>query len=179
VCHRLQIGKFFDVESTFVGSSCHCCFVCIKLHSEEGCKSCQEFLSVFFPPKVTLKLSKSVSEELKEALVDLFQAMDITQVRVENDLAVTIGSFCSDFTRMVDEVKSASDIERIWHVHTKIARGVFAILEEVLFGDGEPSDPVQNESSEDSGGEEDNFDEAPNSTDDETYGFEELEMYDD
>ena len=178
MCHRVQIGKFFDVESTFAGSSCHCCFVCIKLHSEEGCKSCQEFLSFFFPPKASLKLSKSVSEELREALADLFQALNITQVRVEDDLTVSIESFCSDFLRMVDEVKSFHDIERIWHVHSKIARAVFAILEEVLLGDSDPSDLVHNESSEDSG-EEDIFDEASNSSDDETLGFEELEMYDD
>ena len=90
---------------------CQCCYVCIKLHSKDfACSSCTHFLNSYFPVRSALKLSKSVSSELKGALLDLFSVMSINELKVESNLSLGVLSFIGDFIKVVDEIKTDTDI---------------------------------------------------------------------
>ena len=173
-CHKQVVGKFFDEDYPSSVDRCVCCYVCIKSHAEEGCSSCKEFLETFFPPANSFKLSKSVSSELRFALLELFEAMSVKQVKVENDLALSITSFVADFIKVIDEVKNASDIVHIWHVSSDVASKVFSTLNDVLYGEelydsaGSSTDEYEDVSDEDS-----------ESTDDDIDRLTSLEIFDD
>ena len=102
-------------------------------HCRQGCGKCKAFLQKFFP-SVKSKVSKKVSQELKLALNDLYE-MNLTEVKVESHLSLDCQSFVKDVMRTIDEIKSASDIHRFWHIPMEIALSVFSIIEEVVFGD--------------------------------------------
>ena len=114
------------------------------------------------PQKSSLKLSKKVSSELKSALHELFEAMDVKDVAVKNNLLMSVSSFVPDLTKLVDEIKAASDISRIWHTSSEVARKVFETMEEVLHGEDLA---IETDDSSDSSEEEDEYDVDSESSD--------------
>ena len=162
-CHKNVIGKFFDVENPPSDVKCLCCYECIKTHSDSGCSSCTQFLNTFLPLKTSLKLSKSVSSEVKCALLELFDAMAVKQVKVEDDLELSPTNFVSDLIKVIDEIKRATDIVDTWHVSLDLAIKVFSTLNDVLYGE-DLSDYSDSDSSDES--EVDVFDEDANSSED-------------
>ena len=135
ICHRATLCKFFDKEHSPEDAKCFCCYVCIKIHADEGCCDCRELLDTYMPAKSSLKLSKTVSAELKGALRELFEVMGVKKLQVESDLAMSTSSFLKDFVKNVDEIKISEDISRIWHLGSEMASSIFSILEEVLCGE--------------------------------------------
>ena len=65
---------------------------------------------MFLPDIGEHKVSKSVSSDLKESLTDLFIAMKIDTIMVEDDLAVPVKNFIKDFVKVIDEVRTEQDI---------------------------------------------------------------------
>ena len=121
---------------------CQCCYNCIKAHSDGGCQDCLRFLEKFFPATSKLKVSKSVARELKSALAELFEEMDLSIVQVEGRLELDCCSFIRDICRMLDEIKSGGDIVSFWHVSTDLAMKVFS---EVIFGEDEECSSSEDE----------------------------------
>lgn len=80
------------------------------------------------------KVKKSVASCLKEALEELFEALNMDTVLVENKLKVTTKEFVTDFIHMCDEIKSAEDIVETWHVDIELAKTLFSLFSEVVFG---------------------------------------------
>ena len=140
MCHRKVIGKFYDEEVSPNEIVCTCCYICIKAHAQESCSECKQFLDTFFPVRSSCKLSRSVSNELKCALKELFAALSLKEVKVEANLCLTVSNFISDFIKVMDEIQSFADIVRIWHVSPDVAGKVMSIVREVLHGDEEYSD---------------------------------------
>ena len=114
---------------------CQCCYFCIKTHSDGGCQDCLRFLEQFFPATSKLKVSKSVARELKSALAELFEEMDLSIIKVEGRLELDCASFIRDICKMLDEIKSGGDIVSFWHVSADLAMKVFSVISEVIFGD--------------------------------------------
>ena len=54
-----------------------------------------------------------MSSELKMACEELFEAMDLKEVKVEDDLSMSTSSFLTDFIHMIDEIKRPSDIVQL------------------------------------------------------------------
>ena len=79
-------------------------------------------------------MSKSLVSELKEAMSDLFCALDLKKVMIENSMEVTSVSFTKDFIKNIDEVKTEEDIVRIWHIEPLIAKKIYLLLNDVLNG---------------------------------------------
>ena len=174
-CHKQIIATCFDVQEPPCETKCQCCYPCIRSDADDGCLNCIEFLNTFLPRKTNLKLSKSVTAELKQALHELFKSVSAKEVKVEDDLVVSCDSFLSDFLKMIDEVKTDTDIVKMWHIKPELASSIFATMNEVLYADGELS------SEESSGDEsEDVLDESSESSEDEVedVGFDHLHMYD-
>ena len=132
--------KLFDDNFIPEGPKCSCCYSCMKQHSLDGCDHCFGFLAKFFPQKPKVRVSKSVGAELKESIVDLFTAMRMDCVLIENDLKVTLSSFAKDFIKMADEIKSKDDIVSLWHIDPLVARKLFDLFNEVVFGVVDTSD---------------------------------------
>ena len=162
-CHREFIASSFDVKNT-ITDECKCCYACINLHAEGGCSNCIEFLESYMPSKeAKIKLSKSVAKDLKESLLELFQALSLKEVKIEDHLSVSHESFICDFIRMIDEIKNPSDICQMWRVNAELAGWIFSTVQEVLYSDvyileeesfedtevDEYQDDVSDESSED------------------------------
>ena len=118
--------------------SCKCCYNCISSHSSK-CQDCQLFLERFFPRVSVVKVGRSVAAEIKEALSELFQAMELVNVKIENNLQISCQSLINDVLRMVDEIKKPEDIVKIWHIDIQLAVKVFSVLFDVLFGSDEDS----------------------------------------
>ena len=121
---------------------CYCCYNCIKSHSDNQCLACEDFLSRFLPNASHLKLKKSVAAELQESLLELFTVLGVKKVKVEKVLDVDCDSFIKDLLRIMDEIKSAVDITRLWHVDPKLAQRVFAVIRDVL-GTGNMMDDLE------------------------------------
>ena len=138
-CQTKIILQQFGVDWTdeFDLISCKCCYNCIKTHSEGGCQECEQFLERFCTEVTQVKLSKSVASELKEALAELFMAMELRYIKVEFQLEVDCKDFTQDLLRCVDEIRNPSDIVRFWHVESDLAAKVFSVLYDVLFGGDE------------------------------------------
>ena len=170
--------SFFDEkDSGDAQAKCSCCYNCIHLHADEGCFSCKELLDTFLPSASSLKLSKSVSSEIKSALGELFAAMSVKQIQVENELVLSTSSFTEDVVKNIDEINSAEDIVKIWHVSSDVAMKVFSILTEVIYGD----DTSDSGSSSDDSADDDLDEEYSDSSDDsnETHQLELLDIFDD
>ena len=121
----------FEKEPEVDLLKCNCCYSCISFHSLEGCKECVAFLKKYFPSES--KWSKrSTFSVLKVALVELFDVMGVRTLKVEDRLTVDCTSFLSDFLKVVDEIKSPSDIVKFWHLEESIACKIFSILHSVL-----------------------------------------------
>ena len=95
-------------------------------------------------------------------MLELFAAMAVKELKVESDLVLSPINFINDFIKVIDEVKTASDIVRIWHVSPDVASRVFSIFHDVLYGDDELCDSAGSSTDES----EDIFDEDSDSTDD-------------
>ena len=80
-----------------------------------------------------------MAAEIKEALSELFQAMELVNVKIENNLQISCQSLINDVLRMVDEIKKTEDIVKIWHIDIQLAVKVFSVLFDVLFGSDEDS----------------------------------------
>ena len=114
--------------------SCKCCYMCIKRHANEGCLDCSAFLTKYLPVLPISKFNKSVMSELKSALTELFVAMECSSIKVEEELEISCPSFVKDVIKIVDEIKSAADIEKVWHINREVALNVFSVIQEVLYG---------------------------------------------
>ena len=132
----------------------------MKQHSVQGCDKCSAFLAKFLPHNPKFRVSKSVGTELKESIKELFAAMKMDSVLIENELKVTVTSFAKDFLKMTDEVKTENDIVRLWHIDTFVAKKLFDLFNEVVFG-------VLDYSSNSSGDSESDSDNLDESTDEE------------
>ena len=136
-CHSVALLKYFSsntVES-HQPIPCHCCYNCIVKDSNSGCAECSDFINRYLPDKRKSKLSKSVASELRDNLEELFSVMNIKYVKVERVLKIDCKSFIKDLLRTMDEIISANDIVRFWHVEFSTASKVFAVIEEVLADD--------------------------------------------
>ena len=134
-CQSETILRLFDESFVSEAPACSCCYQCMRRHSLDGCKDCASFFEKFFPINPNPKVSKSVIADLKDAIEELFAALRINTILVENELKVTTKSFIIDFVKMVDEVKSDKDIVDIWHIDAKIAHQLFQVLTEVVLDD--------------------------------------------
>ena len=130
----------------------------MKKHSVNGCNRCSIFLDKFFPHSPKLKVNKSVKAELMESIEELFTALKVDNVMIENELEVTVASFAADFIKMCDEIKSDKDIVELWHIDPEIASKLFDLFNEVVFGildivtydqDSESDSDVLDESTDD------------------------------
>ena len=72
---------------------------------------------------------------MKCALTDLFSALELSNIRVENDLSLDCKSFIKDLLRVVDEVHCSQDIVRFWHIDKSVAVKIFSVLQSVLEDD--------------------------------------------
>ena len=159
MCHSQLILSHFprstcSNEMLVTISPCVCCYNCITSHGDAGCEACLSLLKKFLPASSFLKMTKSTSSELFEALLELFETMALTSIRVESSLEVSCESFAKDVLKMVDEVKSSLDIIHFWHVELELASKVFAVIQEVLCSDfevmgGSDEDTWESESSDD------------------------------
>ena len=131
-----------DISLTLV--KCVCCFSCIRSHSDEGCDQCILFLKTFFPTTHSFKLSKPVARELKSALKDLFMAMEISEIRVENELEIDCCSFIGDLLKVLDEINQPADIVRFWHISEELAIKIFSIVYAVLHDEDSASSDSEN-----------------------------------
>ena len=66
-------------------------------------------------------MRKSVDTELENALLELFSVLDLTIVTVENNLEIEISNFVRDIKRVIDEIKQAKDLARMWHISEDLA----------------------------------------------------------
>ena len=109
-----------------------------------GCERCSDLLRKFLPVSRRCRIAKSISSELYEALLELFDVMSLESITVESSLEISCESFAKDVMRMVDELKSSLDIVQFWHVNYELATNVFAVIQDVLHSDFE----IMEESSE-------------------------------
>ena len=110
--------------------------------------------------------------------MELFNVMNVKEVKVEDNLCLTIPSFLADFIRKVDEIKSPMDIVAFWHVDATLARSIFDVLGEVLSDEDEFEGRVNDAISDD---DEDEIDveEVSDSESEMTSAETELDLYDD
>ena len=134
VCQSETILKMFDDNYKSEVPKCSCCFACIQSHSEGGCLTCSNFFKKFFPETRINKVTKSLAIELKEAMSDLFCALDMKKVMIEKSMEVTSISFTKDFIKNIDEVKTEEDIIRIWHIEPLLAKKIYLLLNDVING---------------------------------------------
>ena len=74
---------------------------------------------------------------------ELFLALQMDTILVEDELVITTRGFIKDFLRMCDEIRTKEDIMEIWHVDATIAHKVILLFNEVInedFGDSLSSD---------------------------------------
>ena len=95
-----------------------------------------------------MKVSKSVASELKEALGELFEAMELKSIMVEGKLEIDCLSFTLDLLRVLDEIRESDDIVKLWHIDAELSVRVFSVLYDVLFG-GDEEDVQAGDNSED------------------------------
>ena len=90
-----------------------------------------------------MKIRKSVAVDLKEAIEELFNALGFDNIMMEGDQSVSVKSFIKDFIKTVDEVKDENDIVELWHIDPAIAQNLFMLLKEVVFGELEDCDTLE------------------------------------
>ena len=133
-CQSETIFRLFDDTYISEAPKCSYCYSCLKQHSNSGCERCDTFLTRFLPQISNAKVQKSVASLLNEALEELFDALGLKTLLLENEVEISSSSFIRDFIKMVDEVHSEKDIVDIWHVDQALANTLFTVFEEVLFG---------------------------------------------
>ena len=60
---------------------------------------CSSFLDTFIPQKSTIKVNKSVAADLTDGLKELFSALRLDHLLIENQFKVKIDNFIKDFIR--------------------------------------------------------------------------------
>ena len=108
-------------------------------------------------------MKKSVAKELDTALIEMFSAMKISSLKVENNLSLDISNFIKDLKKTLDEIHSAKDIAQCWHISKRVAEHVFAVIKEVVFGD--PDDLEWESENENIGNESESSSESDSSSD--------------
>ena len=131
-CQRETILRLFDESYRSEGPKCSCCYSCMKQHSEHGCEECLNFLEKFFSQKSKV-MTKSVAVTLKEAMGELFTALNMETLLVEKDLKVFSKDFINDFIKMSDEITAEEDIVDMWHIDPALAHHIFLLFTEVVF----------------------------------------------
>ena len=150
-CQSQVLYKLFDENFQSKSLKCTCCYSCIVKHNrDDGCGNCESFLDTFFPEKSHHKIARSVASSLKEAMEELFIAMGIDFLLVENELQISVSSFIKDFLKMSDEIRREQDIVDMWHLEPTVAHSVFQLFSEVLFGGLDLEITTENIESEDS-----------------------------
>ena len=136
-CQKETMLRFFDDAYSSEGSKCDCCYSCIKRHSNDGCQECYQLIHTYFPTISKSRIKKSVASQLKEALKELFEALGVVTLLIENELDINVDDFIRDFIRMCDEIKSDTDIVNLWHVDSLVASDVYKLFIEILHDDGD------------------------------------------
>ena len=104
-------------------------------------------------------MRKSVAVDLKEAIEELFDALGFDNIMMEGDQSVSVKSFIKDFIKTVDEVKNEKDIVELWRIDPVIAQNLFMLFKEVVFGELEACETVEDTSDDGPEVESDEFDE--------------------
>ena len=79
-----------------------------------------------------MKFNKSVKSELRSGLCDLFDALEIGTILVEETLEMTVSSFTEDFIKAVDEITEPGDIVKLWHISLEMAQNIFSVFNDVM-----------------------------------------------
>ena len=112
--------------------------------------------------------------------MELFDAMAVKEVKVEQNLVLTTKNFINDFVKVIDEVKAAADIVRIWHVDFDLSSKLFSTLTDVLYGDAlSDTEASSSDESEDVEDDEDVLDDDSDSSNDEIDRLSLLDIFDD
>ena len=61
--------------------------------------------------------------------------MKLSCIKVEGQLELNCSNFIGDVTKMLDEIRDPDDIIKFWHVERDLARNVYLVLQDVIFGD--------------------------------------------
>lgn len=64
---------------------------------------------------------------------ELFTALNMETLLVENELKVSSKNFIKDFIKMSDEIKTEQDIVDMWHINPAVAHPIFLLFTEVVF----------------------------------------------
>ena len=73
-----------------------------------------------------------MKSELRAGLWELFEALEIGTILVEETLELTVSSFTEDFIKTVDEITEPEDIVKLWHISVDMAQYIFSILNDVM-----------------------------------------------
>ena len=90
------------------------------------------FRELFFPAISPLRKNKSVKTEIKVGLRALFDAMEVSVVKVEYNLELDIVNFIEDIIKVIDELKEPNDLVKLWHISFKMAENIYSIIEDVI-----------------------------------------------
>ena len=159
--------RFFDSCYEEEGPSCTCCYQCIKRHGENGCPDCSQFIATYFTKYCKRKIKRSTSADIKTALKELFEALGIEKIMVENSLEIPPHSFIKDFIHMCDEIHGAMDIVDLWHIDVSLAADVYKLYIDILESIEERGSVVAASVEEDSDKDTDNEDLDDSNSDDE------------
>ena len=99
----------------------------------DGCIDCHSFLETYIPA-TGVKKSKSVKKLLVEAMVELFAAIAVDKLMIDDEYPVSSVSFIRDFLKLTDEINSATDLVEIWHIDYAIANQIYSLFTEVICG---------------------------------------------
>ena len=78
-----------------------------------------------------------MEKELDSALSDLFHVMNLSNVKVEQNLELSASNLSHDIKRAIDEINSPQDIVDFWHIPIQVAQSIFLVLREVLFSEND------------------------------------------
>ena len=106
------------------------------------------------------KIIKSVGLCLNEGVKELFTAMGIDVLFVENEFQIPVSSFVKDFLKMLDEIKKEQDIIDLWHIDPEVASSLFQLFSEVVFGESDIDITHENSESVDFDSESDFLDQS-------------------
>ena len=134
VCQSETIFKLFDENFKSESPECTCCFSCIVGHIDQGCVRCKDFMDTFFNQSTRPKVSRSVSARLREAMEEIFTAMEIETLLVEQEFELSTGSLIRDFIKNCDEIRAVQDIVDMWHIEYSVAESLYLLFNEVVFG---------------------------------------------
>ena len=65
---------------------------------------------------------------------EIFAAMGIETLLVEQEFELSTGSFTRDFIKNCDEIRTVQDIVDMWHIESSVAESLYLLFNEVVFG---------------------------------------------